>query len=333
LTKTADAESVAAGAQIGFTVTASNSSAAGTGTARGVVIDDPLPAGTGVDWSIASGPADCSITGSAPSQTLHCTAVDLAPGAGESVHVVSGTGTGSAGTYSNLGTLTSTNAPSLTANASTTVTNTAPTATVTSGQCGSSKAASGEITVSLSDANGDPLTFTLASNDNPTLVPTANVVIDGSDPTFTIGITATDKESGLATLTFHLSDGDAIVPFVVTVNVGTNKNQTLTGTDGIDLIFGLEGLDTINGLGGNDLLCGGLGDDTISGGAGNDAIAGAEGDDSLDGGAGNDALRGENGSDSLTGGAGADAFSGGQGSDAALDFDAGQGDTQDGSIP
>jgi len=35
----------------------------------------------------------------------------------------------------------------------------------------------------------------------------------------------------------------------------------------------------------------------------------------------------------LTGGANADFFSGGAGNDTATDFNAGQGDTQDGTIP
>jgi uncharacterized repeat protein (TIGR01451 family)/LPXTG-motif cell wall-anchored protein len=123
LTKTADAASVDAGQQIGFTVTAANSDAEGTGTATGVVINDPLPAGPGVDWSIASGPANCSITGSAGSETLHCTPVTLAPGASESVHLVSATGNTSCQDYPNVASLTATNAPSLEARASTTVVN------------------------------------------------------------------------------------------------------------------------------------------------------------------------------------------------------------------
>jgi uncharacterized repeat protein (TIGR01451 family) len=122
LTKTADDASVSAGDQIGFTVTASNSSAAGTGTAQGVVIDDPLPGGPGIDWSIPSGlPANCSVQGSTPSQTLHCTAVDLAAGQSESVHVVSGTAFESCAAYPNEASLTASNNPPLTADATTTV--------------------------------------------------------------------------------------------------------------------------------------------------------------------------------------------------------------------
>jgi uncharacterized repeat protein (TIGR01451 family)/LPXTG-motif cell wall-anchored protein len=119
LAKKADAALVTAGQQIGFIVTASNP--AGPGTAHGVVIDDPLPSGSGVNWSIASGPDNCSILGSPPSETLHCDAVDLAVGASEVVHVVSGTSTASCRVYPNVASLTATNAPALTANATTTV--------------------------------------------------------------------------------------------------------------------------------------------------------------------------------------------------------------------
>src|SRR5262249_4029374 len=49
--KTADAASVNAGEQIGFTVTISNS---GDGLATGLAFTDALPGGPGIDWSIAS---------------------------------------------------------------------------------------------------------------------------------------------------------------------------------------------------------------------------------------------------------------------------------------
>jgi uncharacterized repeat protein (TIGR01451 family)/LPXTG-motif cell wall-anchored protein len=123
LSKTADAASVTAGSQLGFRVTASNSGAPGTGTAHGVVINDPLPAGTGVNWTIAAGSAsNCSIQGSPPSETLHCTAVDLAAGASFTVHVVSATTNASCKVYPNAASLTATNAPALHASASASVT-------------------------------------------------------------------------------------------------------------------------------------------------------------------------------------------------------------------
>lgn len=93
ITKTADAATVTAGDEIGFTVTVSNSAAAGTGTAFGVTLGDPLPAGDGIDWSIQSqsGGAGCAITGAVGAEVLSCGPKDLAPGASFSVHVVSDT--------------------------------------------------------------------------------------------------------------------------------------------------------------------------------------------------------------------------------------------------
>jgi len=123
--KTADQASVNAGSQIGFTISATNGGGAGVGTAKGVVIDDPLPGGTGIDWFITSGPANCTIQGAPPNETLHCTAVDLARGASESVHVASATGTSVASckAYPNVASLTAGNAPGQTASATTQVVN------------------------------------------------------------------------------------------------------------------------------------------------------------------------------------------------------------------
>ena len=58
-----------------------------------------------------------------------------------------------------------------------------------------------------------------------------------------------------------------------------------------------------------------------------------EGEDYLFGGSGNDGLHGDNGADVLGGGAGTDRFSGGLGNDVATDFDRGEGDTKDSTIP
>jgi predicted extracellular nuclease len=211
--------------------------------------------------------------------------------------------------------------------------NVSPTAAVTNGQCSATNASAGSVNLTLSDADGDPLTLTLASNSNTALVPNSNVVIGGSGYARSIAVTAKAKASGVAVLTFNVSDGTVTVPVVITVRVGTDANETLNGTAGIDMIFGLSGNDTINGLSGNDLLCGGNAIDSINGGAGNDIIDGGSGADVLNGGSDNDILRGDQGADSLTGGSGADAFSGGAGADTATDFNVGEGDTQDGTIP
>ncbi|HWF57115.1 MAG TPA: hypothetical protein VG520_02045 [Candidatus Dormibacteraeota bacterium] len=115
ITKTADATPVSTGTPIGFQVTVSNS---GPGTALGVTVNDPLPAGSGVSWSIASQTASaCSITGTAPTQTLTCSLGDMAATASYTIHITSSTTAASAGSYPNTATASSTNAPSVNASA------------------------------------------------------------------------------------------------------------------------------------------------------------------------------------------------------------------------
>jgi RTX calcium-binding nonapeptide repeat (4 copies) len=208
-----------------------------------------------------------------------------------------------------------------------------PTATVVNGQCSSTTLASGTIDLTLFDPDGDPLTLTFASNSNPVLVPNANIVLGGSGNNRSLTVAAAPRQSGTATITLVLSDGLTTVPVVVTVIVGTDRNETLNGTAGTDMIFGLAGKNTLNGNAGDDLLCGGNSNDTLNGGDGNDILDGQNGSDHLDGGAGNDILRGQLGSDTLTGGSGADFFSGGPGNDVATDFTIADGDTSDGTIP
>ena len=69
VTKLADASTVTAGSVMGFTITAHN---AGPGTASNVTLNDPLPGGAGVTWSIDLSVTGCAITGTAPTQTLAC---------------------------------------------------------------------------------------------------------------------------------------------------------------------------------------------------------------------------------------------------------------------
>lgn len=75
IVKTADAISVNAGQDIGFTITVSNTGAA---AASNVTISDPLPAGG--DWSLDPAFAGCEITGSVGAQTLECSFSSLASG-------------------------------------------------------------------------------------------------------------------------------------------------------------------------------------------------------------------------------------------------------------
>jgi len=89
-----------------------NSSAAGTGAATNVVLNDPLPAGSAVNWTISppyTGPGTCTITGAPPAQTLSCSLGNLSPAITTSVHVSSSNS--SVGTYLNTATLSADNNP------------------------------------------------------------------------------------------------------------------------------------------------------------------------------------------------------------------------------
>ena len=196
----------------------------------------------------------------------------------------------------------------------------------------STMASGGTFLVTVSDlqtASGD-LSLTLTGNTNTTLVPNGNVSISGTS-TRSISIVAANKASGAATLTFRLSDGVNSVTFQVGVQIGTDANETFTGTADPDLIVAGQGIDSLSGNDGADVLCGGNGNDPIDGGNGPDTIDGGSGNDGITGGAGDDVLRGGQGIDSLTGNAGADSFSGGQGADVNADVNVGEGDTTDGT--
>ena len=121
LTKTADAASVSAGSQIGFTVGLSNSSSV---PATGITLTDPLPSGTGVDWSVdvANSSTGWSIVGLPPSQTAVFGGTALAGGAGTHVHLVSTTSTASCRAYPNTASYTADYGLNGQASATTTVT-------------------------------------------------------------------------------------------------------------------------------------------------------------------------------------------------------------------
>ena len=106
--KEADAPSVNAGEQIGFTVTLSND---GDGLATGLAFTDNLPAGDGVSWSIdaANSDAGWSITGTAPNQQLVYSPTTLAAHTSVEVHIVSDTTAASCGVYDNTASVTTGN--------------------------------------------------------------------------------------------------------------------------------------------------------------------------------------------------------------------------------
>jgi VCBS repeat-containing protein len=174
--------------------------------------------------------------------------------------------------------------------------NDAPTVTVAAGGACGANQRSGTINLTVADVDDPPAGLTLSvSSSNTALVPNANVVFGGSGANRTLSATAVSGRTGTATLTVTVSDGDAEGTVPVTVKAAGNGNNTVTGTGGADILFGQNGNDAVRGLGANDLLCGGHGNDT------------------------------------LTGGPGADHFGGGPGTDTATDFNAGEGDSTDGT--
>ncbi|WP_410056078.1 calcium-binding protein, partial [Roseobacter sp. HKCCA0434] len=123
----------------------------------------------------------------------------------------------------------------------------------------------------------------------------ANVVItSGTDSITVLNATRADvlTAAGVA------SSGGGGAPVPGQEIIGSNYNDTLSGT---------AGNDTMNGYKGDDLLQGGDGDDTMQGALGNDTLDGGTGDDSLTGFGGNDTF----------------VFASGDGADTITDFAAG----------
>jgi uncharacterized repeat protein (TIGR01451 family) len=105
--KTADASTVQAGNPIGFTILVANQ---GNVPLSNVTLNDPLPTGSGISWSIAGTPTGSDTTGLScgiASNTLTCTKSSLAVNGDFTVHVTSPTTGDSCGQYPNTATVTS----------------------------------------------------------------------------------------------------------------------------------------------------------------------------------------------------------------------------------
>jgi len=175
-------------------------------------------------------------------------------------------------------------------------------------QCGG---AGGILHVRVNDVDNAASTLALAQSASGAQIGLA-ASGTGSDRILTL---AGLRHSARATLTVAVSDGALSATTSIAIAVGTDRSETIAGTDGPDLVFGRGGRDTIEGGGGNDLICGGSGSDRIEGGAGEDVLRGGAGSDLLHGGDGDDVLRGGWGADRLFGGTGDDVLRGGRGAD------------------
>jgi uncharacterized repeat protein (TIGR01451 family) len=98
--KTADAPAVSSGDTAAFTVAVRN---AGAGTARGVTLDDPLPAG--VAWSIAPSVPGCAIEDG----VLGCSFATLAAGESVAIHISGTTDAADCGRLDNAATVAAAN--------------------------------------------------------------------------------------------------------------------------------------------------------------------------------------------------------------------------------
>lgn len=102
-----------------------------------------------------------------------------------------------------------------------------------------------------------------------------------------------------------LTDGDPPLPDQCVgmvfdrIIIGTNKDDTLNGTDGNDLIFGLQGRDVLHGFAGQDCLVGGNGKDELFGEDDDDVLVGGNAKDRLTGGTDDDICDGGRGKNTL----------------------------------
>jgi VCBS repeat-containing protein len=220
--------------------------------------------------------------------------------------------------------------------------NDAPRVALAEGGSCSATGVGGTMNLTFADVDTAVGSLTLsATSSNRNLVPNANISFSGGGARRTVTISPQANKSGTANITITLSDGELRSTEIVSVSVGTNGADTITGTTRADVLFGLGGADVLGGVGDEDLLCSGEGvdvldgangQDTLYGGPGRDVLRAGKGDDRLSGGGGEDELYGQEGADTMSGGSGGDRFSGGSGQDVASDFSPSQGDTKDTTV-
>src|SRR5215217_7641766 len=185
------------------------------------------------------------------------------------------------------------------------------------------------ITLSATDPDGDPITYSIVTNPAPFHGPSHGALNSFNPSTGTVIYAPTASYFGPDSFTFKATDNGGADSNIATVSItvkgppdcnnpsipGTNGNDVLQGTPGDDVINGLGGNDVINGNGGNDEICGADGNDVINSGDGNDRINGGTGRDVINSRDGNDQLYGREGNDVINSGAGNDLIDGGADSD------------------
>ena len=237
VSKTADAAAVSTGSPIGYTITVSNSNAAGTGKATGVVLADPLPAGTGISWSISppyAGAGTCVVAGAAGSQALACSVGDLAAGSSVTVHVISATTAASCGAYTNTITVTAANSAPVQSGATTTVQcapltisgpDSLPAGTLNTAYTSTTISANGGLGSYTWSASGLPAGLGIG----PSSGTIAGTPTTGTGSPFTVDVTVTDSSLATATQRYSLT--------IVTPNLCDVNQDTFTNVVDVQLVI------------------------------------------------------------------------------------------------
>ena len=236
ITSTADAATVNVGSAIGFTINVSNS---GPGSETNVALNDPLPSGSGVTWSISpaySGPGTCSIGGSIGSQVLSCSLGTLASGSSASLHVT-GASPG-VGVYVNAAKESSSNQQYLSI-ATTTVQ--APTTTTAANASASVSSGNQNVTLTATVAstagtvNGGSVTFTVSQGGTTIGTPVTSGTVAGGAASATYVLPA-NTPAGSYTITAVYNEGtgfetssDNTHTFTVTSTAVTLQSVTIAG--------------------------------------------------------------------------------------------------------
>jgi Ca2+-binding RTX toxin-like protein len=173
--------------------------------------------------------------------------------------------------------------------------------------------------VGANDSDDGPLTFALLTG----TAEEAGSVVLNADGSFTF--TGAPNFVGEATFTYRATDAGGLSDDATVTLLIEERDETLTGTEAGERIWGYGGNDVIDAKGGDDRILTGLGDDTAFGGDGNDRIFNEGGNDTLNGDAGNDIIYGGGDIDTISGGEGNDNLNGGGGNDV---IDGGDGDDQ-----
>lgn len=189
--------------------------------------------------------------------------------------------------------------------------NDAPTAVADTFTIATTATRTGNLLLNDSDVDGDllsavPASFTTARGGVVTIGANGQYTyrnMDGLVGTDSFTYTVRDGNGGTSTATVT-----ATLTAPAGAIVGTDYDQTITGTAGNDIILAQGGRDEVYGGLGADRIYGGAGNDDLNGDGGADQLFGGLGDDKLTGGAGNDVLIGGAGTDRLRGGSGADRF-------------------------